>query len=63
MSATIAVAGDLVPTPSVEIVVETEFSELKSITPHDGDPSMMVYNLKLDGNHTYFANNYLTHNK
>jgi outer membrane immunogenic protein len=59
----IAVAGDLVPTPSVEVVVETEFSELKSITPHNGDPSMMVYNLKLDGNHTYFANNYLTHNK
>jgi outer membrane immunogenic protein len=59
----IAVAGNLVPTPSVEVLVETEFSELKSITPHDGDPSMTVYNLKLDGNHTYFANNYLTHNK
>ena len=57
------VAGELVPTPSVEVVIETEFSELKSITPHDSDPSTMVYNLKLDGNHTYFANNYLVHNK
>ena len=55
--------GNLVPIPSVDVVVETGFSELKSITPHDADPSMRVYNLKLDGNHTYFANNYLVHNK
>ena len=57
------VAGEFVPTPTVEVSIETEFSELRSITPHEKDPLTMVYNLKLDGNHTYFANKYLVHNK
>lgn len=55
--------SELATRPSVEVRIETGFSELKLITPHDADPSTMVYNLKLDGNHTYFANNYLVHNK
>ena len=33
------------------------------MTPHDGDPFTTVYNLLLDGNHTYFANDYLVHNR
>ena len=49
--------------PSVEVLLETKFSRLESITPHDADASMTLYNLRLDGNHTYFANNYLVHNK
>jgi hypothetical protein len=48
---------------SIEVLVETKFSSLQAIVPQDGDPSMVVYNLRLDGNHTYFANNYLVHNK
>jgi hypothetical protein len=55
--------GGMERAPSVEVLVETRFAALDSTTPHDGDPSMIVYNLRLDGNHTYFANNYLVHNK
>jgi hypothetical protein len=28
-----------------------------------GIPAQPVYNLKLDGNHTYFADGYLAHNR
>lgn len=59
---TVALDGMARP-PAVEVLVETKFSPLESATPHDGDPFMTVYNLRLDGNHTYFANNYLVHNK
>ena len=49
---------------SVEVVVvETKLSPLEAMVRHDGDPSIVVYNLRLDGNHTYFANNYLVHKK
>jgi len=48
---------------SSEVVIETNFAPLESTVPHDGDPFMTVYNLRLDGNHTYFANSYLVHNK
>jgi len=58
-----AAFGGAMPTSSVEVVVETKLAPLESTTPHDGDPFMTVYNLRLDGNHTYFANNYLVHNK
>lgn len=55
--------GGKVQAPAVEVLIETTFSPLRSVVPHTGDPSMSVYNLRLDGNHTYFANNYLVHNK
>jgi Hom_end-associated Hint len=55
--------GGMVQAPSVEVQIETKFSAIESMTPHDGDASMTVYNLRLDGNHTYFANDYLVHNK
>ena len=57
------VQASYVQASSIEVLVETKFSALNSTTPHDGHPSMIVYNLRLDGNHTYFANNYLVHNK
>jgi outer membrane immunogenic protein len=49
--------------PSVEISIETKFLALDAVVSHDSEPSMIVYNLCLDGNHSYFANNYLVHNK
>lgn len=55
--------GDTSRAPSAEVHIETVFSPLQSAVPHDGDPSMTVYNLRLDGNHTYFADSYLVHNK
>jgi outer membrane immunogenic protein len=55
--------GGTAQAPPVEVLVETGFSPLESTKAHDGDPSMIVYNLRLDGNHTYFANDYLVHNK
>jgi intein/homing endonuclease len=48
---------------AVEMLVETQFARLESAVPQDGDPFTTVYNLRLDGNHTYFANGYLVHNK
>jgi hypothetical protein len=59
---TVALGGSA-PVPSVEVAIETRFAPLESTTPHEGDPAMRVYNLRLDGNHTYFANSYLVHNK
>jgi outer membrane immunogenic protein len=55
--------GRMLQARPVEVLVQTKFLALEAITPHGGDPSMLVYNLRLDGNHTYFANNYLVHNK
>jgi outer membrane immunogenic protein len=49
--------------PSVGVSIETKFLALDAVVSHDSEPSMIVYNLRLDGNHTYFANNYLVHNK
>jgi outer membrane immunogenic protein len=55
--------GGTMQASSVEVLVDTKLSPLESMVPQDGDPFMTVYNLRLDGNHTYFANNYLVHNK
>ncbi len=43
--------------------IRTEPFAFASITPHTADPSTQLYNLQLDGNHTYFANDLLVHNK
>lgn len=37
--------------------------KLEAIEKHQFDPETPVYNLLLAGNHTYFANGYLVHNK
>lgn len=36
---------------------------LGHIDAHEADPATKVYNLFLDGDHTYFANRFLVHNK
>ena len=41
----------------------TGSEEITSITVFNNDPELPVYNLLLDGDHTYFANDYLVHNK
>lgn len=55
--------GGAMAASAVDVLVETSFAPLESAVPHDGDPFTTVYNLRLDGNHTYFANGYLVHNK
>jgi hypothetical protein len=49
--------------PAFETVCETALVRIETIAAHDGDPTQRVYNLRLDGNHTYFADGYLAHNK
>ncbi|MEE8393449.1 MAG: Hint domain-containing homing endonuclease, partial [Rhodospirillales bacterium] len=41
---------------------DMELVTMDSVTGVKGDPEMTVYNLLLDGNHTYFADGYLVHN-
>ena len=36
---------------------------IRSILGVTASPDTVVYNLLLNGNHTYFANGYLVHNK
>jgi hypothetical protein len=36
---------------------------IRSILGVTGDPQRRVYNLLLDGNHSYFADGFLVHNK
>jgi hypothetical protein len=36
---------------------------LERIESTRDDPATQLYNLRLDGNHTYFANDMLVHNK
>lgn len=40
-----------------------EWVEIDSIVNVDGNETKNVYNFEVDGNHTYFANNILVHNK
>ncbi|MBF0354444.1 MAG: hypothetical protein HQL43_04315 [Alphaproteobacteria bacterium] len=48
--------GDVIQTIDGEITVT-------SITAKDDDPEIIVYNLGLSGNNTYYADNYAVHNK
>jgi len=48
--------GDVIITNSESITIE-------SIESHDGNAEDIVYNFILDGDHTYYANNILVHNK
>lgn len=56
-----AMAGD--PDGSEEASVELAERALSALRPHEDDPRMVVYNLKLEGGHTFIANGYLVHNK
>ncbi len=49
----------LQPTPAVDF----ELIELRQIDSIEADPETQVYNLLLDGNHSYIADDYLVHNK
>lgn len=47
-----------------EILTETsEYIKIESIEVYSGEPDQKVYNFKLDGNHTYYADGLLVHNK
>ena len=48
--------GDILVTDNGNVAIS-------SITQHSGDKEEKVYNLLLDGNHTYYANGFLVHNK
>ncbi|PSJ46157.1 hypothetical protein C7H85_05795 [Zobellella endophytica] len=53
--------GNLALAPELELVFETQLLEvIESIA---GKPGLTVYNLLLDGNHTYIADGFLVHNK
>ncbi len=43
--------------------VATSLVPLQRIETFDADPQMQVYNLLLDGDHTYIANGFVVHNK
>ena len=43
--------------------VRIEAVALHSLIGQTADPATQLYNLRLDGNHTYFANDLLVHNK
>jgi hypothetical protein len=45
------------------VEVRTRRLPLRSVTSATGQPETVVYNLLLDGDHTYFANELLVHNK
>ncbi len=45
------------------IDVRIEAVALQSLVGQPADPATQLYNLRLDGNHTYFANELLVHNK
>ena len=57
------VGSSVVLEPPVGVSIETKFLALDAVVSHDSEPSTIVYNLRLNGNHTYFANDYLVHNK
>ena len=45
------------------LVTEKWLERIKTVDYIDADDSTQLYNFVLDGNHTYYANNYLVHNK
>jgi hypothetical protein len=46
---------------SVDVRIEPV--ALRNLVGRPADPATQLYNLRLDGNHTYFANDLLVHNK
>ncbi len=45
------------------VEIDTEPFMVERIDGTSADPELTVYNLLLDGNHTYFANDLLVHNR
>jgi hypothetical protein len=53
--------GGSIPTGAVDVRIDAV--ALHSLVGQPADPATQLYNLRLDGNHTYFANDRLVHNK
>lgn len=53
--------GGAISAEAVDVRIEA--IELRSLVGQPADPATQLYNLRLDGDHTYFANNLLVHNK
>ncbi|MCW5713367.1 MAG: hypothetical protein KIT43_02455 [Bauldia sp.] len=49
--------------PIIDVQIATAYRTLGTITAHEAAPTTQVFNLRLDGNNTYFANGHLVHNK
>jgi len=45
------------------IITDSESITIESIESHEGNAENTVYNFKLDGDHSYYADGYLVHNK
>ena len=45
------------------MITNNGFEEIKSVDYINADYYTPLYNFALDGDHTYYANNYLVHNK
>ena len=56
-------AGDGAAAPALDAALDLVEEPVSSIEGVAADPDTVVYNLLLDGNNTYFANDYLVHNK
>jgi hypothetical protein len=53
--------GRATSTEAVDVRIEAV--ALQSLVSQPADPATQLYNLRLDGDHTYFANGLLVHNK
>lgn len=56
-------SGATSATTSLSVDIHTEPFPVERIEGISADPDLTVYNLMLDGNHTYFANDLLVHNR
>lgn len=45
------------------LYTKTGTTKITSLEAEEGDPNTQLYNFMLDGDHTYYANGYLVHNK
>lgn len=59
----VAAGGGCAFGPDYETVAETDYRRLDSMTAHARDAQTTVYNLRVDGNHSYFVNGYIAHDK
>jgi hypothetical protein len=60
-AAAVPVGGGASGAKTVDVQIEAVM--LQSLTGQPTDPTTQLYNLQLDGDHTYFANELLVHNK
>lgn len=58
-----AMAGGVGWSTDEEVEVRLEPVELRSLEGHSADPATPLFNLHVDGDHTYLANELVVHNK